>query len=223
MDTGSTDNTLAILARLRSVEVFHRQFDTHADQWNFGLGQIETDWVLSLDADYVLTDELVDELSRIPLDGEMAGYEASFVYCVYGRPLRASLYPPRVIVFRRDRSTYCNAGHTQRLRVDGPVGQLTAKTHHDDRKPLSRWLSSQQNYARKEADFLLTLPKGGAKFSQRLRLLGFVAPFLIFFYTLIVKRCLLDGWPGWLYVLQRTLAEIMIAVEIVDRRLRSRA
>ena len=54
--------SLAVLARLRSVEVFHRQFDTHADQWNFGLGQIKTDWVLSLDADYVLTDELVDEL-----------------------------------------------------------------------------------------------------------------------------------------------------------------
>ena len=87
---------------------------------------------------------------------------------------------------------------------------------------VSRWLSSQQNYARKEADFLLSLPKGAATFSQRLRLIGCVTPVLVFFYTLIVKRCLLDGWPGCLYVLQRTLAETMIALEIIDRRLRGR-
>ena len=46
------------------------------------------------------------------------------------------------------------------------------------------------------------------------------APILVFLYTLITKRCVLDGWAGWLYVLQRTLAETMIALEIVDRRLR---
>jgi hypothetical protein len=32
--------------------------------------------------------------------------------------------------------------------------------------------------------------------------------------------CLFDDWPGLYNVLQRTLAEIMIALEIVDRRLR---
>jgi hypothetical protein len=37
------------------------------------------------------------------------------------------------------------------------------------------------------------------------------------------KRCILDGWPGWLYVLQRTLAEVLIAIELVDRKLRSRS
>jgi hypothetical protein len=43
---------------------------------------------------------------------------------------------------------------------------------------------------------------------------------LVFFDTLLIKGCIFEGWPGWLYVLQRTLAEIMIAIEIIDRRLR---
>jgi hypothetical protein len=43
----------------------------------------------------------------------------------------------------------------------------------------------------------------------------------VFLYTLIFRGCILDGWPGWFYVLQRTLAEIMIAIEIIDRRLRT--
>ena len=45
------------------------------------------------------------------------------------------------------------------------------------------------------------------------------APILVFFYTLFGKGCILSGWRGWFYVLQRTLVEIMIALEIVDRRL----
>ena len=43
------------------------------------------------------------------------------------------------------------------------------------------------------------------------------------FYTLFVKGCLLDNWAGWYYVLQRFIAEALIALEIADRRLRRRA
>jgi hypothetical protein len=46
------------------------------------------------------------------------------------------------------------------------------------------------------------------------------APLAVPVYTLFVKRCLFDGWPGWLYVLQRLLTEIMVAIEIIDHRLR---
>ena len=55
---------------------------------------------------------------------------------------------------------------------------------------------------------------------DRIRRMGWLSPFLVFFYTLIFKGCIFDGWAGWLYVLQRTNAEMMIALEIIDRRLR---
>ena len=46
------------------------------------------------------------------------------------------------------------------------------------------------------------------------------APIVVFFYVLVVKGCLFDGWPGWFYTLQRVLAECMIALELIDRRIR---
>jgi hypothetical protein len=45
------------------------------------------------------------------------------------------------------------------------------------------------------------------------------APFLVFFYTLFAKGCILDGWQGWYYVLQRVAVETLLALEIVDRRM----
>ena len=49
------------------------------------------------------------------------------------------------------------------------------------------------------------------------------APVLMFFYVLFIKRCLLEGWSGWYYTLQRSCAEAMLSIELLDRRLRSAA
>ena len=62
IDSYSTDATLEILQHYPQVQIFQREFDNHENQWNFGLQQVKTEWVLSLDADYLLTDELITEL-----------------------------------------------------------------------------------------------------------------------------------------------------------------
>lgn len=63
IDSFSTDGTVDILKAYSQVEVYQRSFDTHGTQWNYGLEKIHSDWVLSLDADYVLTEELLDEIA----------------------------------------------------------------------------------------------------------------------------------------------------------------
>lgn len=222
LDSGSTDGTLAIVARHGTARVAHRDFDDFASQCNFGLSLIDAPWALSLDADYELSEELIDELTRLDPGDDVAGYRAGFIYRIYGAPLHGTLYPARAVLYRRDRARYFNRGHGHRVTIDGPVADLRGKIFHDDRKPLSRWLASQQRYARAEADYLLSVtPAGSLKTVDRLRRMAWPAPILVFLYTLIWKRCLFDGWPGWFYVLQRTFAETMVALEIVDRRLRN--
>src|SRR5438270_13866515 len=59
IDSGSTDRTIELArATHPNVRIVERIFDTHAAQWNFGLAQVRTPWVLSLDADYELSDAL---------------------------------------------------------------------------------------------------------------------------------------------------------------------
>lgn len=219
VDSGSTDGTLDILARFAQVKVAHRPFDDFAGQCNFGLTLIGTPWVLSLDADHLPTPELTAELARLASDASTMGYRANFIYCIHGHALRGSLYPPRIVLFRTGAAGYAQTGHAHRLEISGAVAELRGRIHHDDRKKLSRWLASQRTYAVQEADYLLA----GVPLSRidRLRRMAWPAPLLVLVYVLIVKRCLFDGWPGWYYALQRLIAEALLAVEIIDRRLRA--
>ncbi len=222
VDSGSTDATAEIVAGYTQAEWIVHPFDNHEAQWNFGLAQCggSAEWILALDADYVVGYGLKDEIASLEPSSEIDGYRVSFRYCVFGRALRGSLYPPITVLFRHRGARYEQVGHTQRLVLGGKVDGLQSPIDHDDRKPLARWLASQQKYARLEADHLLSAPLAELRRNDRIRRLGWPAPLLVFFYTLIIKRCFLDGWSGWFYVLQRTLAETMIALEIVYRKLR---
>lgn len=221
IDSGSTDNTAAICREFSNVELIERSFDNHTAQWNFGLDQIATNWVLTLDADYKLTDEFVAELRHLEISespDSPRAWSARFTYVLAGKQLRGTLYPPRVVLFEVGTHRYEQDGHTQILKSNGPVGILKNRLDHDDRKPLSRWLDSQRKYASLEADKLSRETHPGG-FADRLRILIWPAAPAAFLYTLLIKKLILDGWPGIFYTLQRTHAELLLSLELLDRRI----
>ncbi len=218
VDSGSTDGTVEMLRDYPQVEVFHHPFVDFASQCNYGLRQIVSPWVLSLDADYELSDELINELACLTPPDQVVGYKARFVYRIYGRSLRGSLYPPRAVLYRKVGALYRAEGHAHHVVLDGQVLQLHGAIYHDDRKPLARWFIAQQRYARTEAEYLLEAPPGALRRSDKVRLMTWLAPFAVLFYALVIKRCVLDGWPGWRYALQQTTAEMLVALELLDRR-----
>src|SRR5712692_6794301 len=70
VDSFSDDDTLEMVSQFPQARVIQREFDSFAGQCNFGLREtrIESEWVLSLDADYVLTPEMIEELSSLAPD-----------------------------------------------------------------------------------------------------------------------------------------------------------
>jgi glycosyltransferase involved in cell wall biosynthesis len=221
LDSGSTDRTLELASAVANVEVVTRAFDTFADQCNFGLRHpnVETDWVLSLDADFVLGDNLVAELAALELS-ETAGYRARFRYCVFGKVLRCGVYPPVTILFRRSCARFINDGHGHRVVVEGPIEDLKGYAYHDDRKPLSRWLRSQRTYASQEADKLETTPRSSLGLRDRIRRYAGIGAPLMFMYVMLVRGGILDGCYGLFYAWQRAYAELLLTLELLDRRLR---
>lgn len=220
VDSMSTDTTLEILSRYPQVQVYQRSFDTHATQWNYGLENVTTPWVLSLDADYQVSSALVEELSQLQPPESMAGYYIRFRYCVFGKPLRGNILPPRQALFRPDRATYIDDGHTQLLQVKGPSDTLKQFIDHDDRKPLSRWLWAQDRYVRLEVEKLMATPTRELGLSDRIRKTRILAPMLVLIYCLILKGGMLDGWRGWYYACQRVFAELLLVLHLIEHDFR---
>ena len=202
VDSFSDDDTVAIASSFPNVRVVQRAFDNHRNQWEFGLKETEiaTPWVLALDADYVVSDELVGEIAELKPDDQIVGYRASFVYCINGRKLRSGIYPPVTVLYRRAVATYVQDGHTQRVWLTGAIEDLHAPVFHDDRKSFRRWFSSQKRYTDLEAKKLLATERSELKLPDRLRRWRFITPPAMLMYCLFVRGGILDGRAGFAVV-----------------------
>jgi glycosyltransferase involved in cell wall biosynthesis len=222
IDSFSNDQTLEIARSFPNVQVHQRVFDTYANQRNAGLDRIDTEWVLTLDADYVLTAELQEEIKKLEPTSDLAVYWGEFDYCIFGRPLRASIYPPRVALFRTKRARYVDEGHSEQLLVKGKLAKLKGRIWHDDRKPLNRWFQSQVWYSEIEATYLLGAKTEELNRADRIRKKWLIlAPMGMPIYLLLVRGLIFDGWNGWYYVFQRTVAEMMLSLRLLEQKLKS--
>jgi hypothetical protein len=167
----------------------------------------------------LLTDELIEEIKNLRPQDSVNAYWARFKYCVFGKTLRGTLYPPRRILYRHEKARYEDDGHTQRVSVEGQTAWLSSYVLHDDRKSLSRWLKSQDRYMLLEVEKLMQTPRERLGLIDAMRRSKILAPFAVMFYCLIIQRGILDGWAGWYYALQRTLAEILLAIRLTEGEL----
>ena len=224
IDSGSTDDTLRIVAGYANATVVHRDFTTFAEQCNFGLEHVTSPWVLSIDADYVFpldAGQAVRQAITEAGTGETtAAYAVEFHYAIYGKVVKGSILPPRTVLYRRDCAQYEDDGHGHRVCINGEVKTLPFNVTHDDRKPLRRWLASQSTYAAQEADKICAMPFSTLSAPDKLRRLYVVAPLVVFMLVYIVRGGFLSGWHGLYYALQRLYAEFVLSLELIDRKLR---
>ncbi|HKU77354.1 MAG TPA: glycosyltransferase family 2 protein [Pyrinomonadaceae bacterium] len=213
VDSLSDDRTVQIATSFPNVRVVQREFDCHRNQWEFGLKEtgISTPWVLALDADYVVTEELISELKTLQPGNTIKGYRARFIYCINGKRLRSGIYPPVTVLYRREAATYVQDGHTQRVALDGTIEDLQAPMLHDDRKSFKRWLNSQAKYTALEAQKLRAADPASLALPDRLRRWLILVPPAVLFYCLIVRGGILDGSAGFYYAFQRAMAELMLS------------
>ncbi|MGO1119623.1 glycosyltransferase family 2 protein [Rhodovibrionaceae bacterium A322] len=223
LDSHSTDETESIARSFPNCRFLQRPFDSHAQQWRFALEEtgISSPWLLRLDADYVVTPAVVEELRGLTPGSDMTGYRAAFDYCILGRKLRACLYPPNMVLVRREALSVIQDGHTERVGVSqGQTGLLANPLQHDDRKTMARFVWAQIRYQARECDKLLAAKSSELGMADRLRRWVVVAPWLVPLYCLIARGLILDGRAGLAYSLQRSVAESILSLYLIDRKLR---
>ena len=216
VDSGSSDATERIARGFRNVRWLTRPFDTHGNQWAFAVAAAgsQRPYVLALDADYQVPDSFVSELTERFVTGQYAGGVAGFTYSIRGRQLAGSVYPAKVVIFRPELVKISQPGHTQEIHVEGPVYHFTARLIHDDRTPLSRFVSSQLEYSRLEAERLGVSATG--RWQDRLRVRGLM-PLVAGLAAYLRSGGPMKGSASLSYAYERALFECLLALRVLNR------
>jgi glycosyltransferase involved in cell wall biosynthesis len=218
LDSGSNDKTEQIARGFDNVVWRTRAFDNHQRQWEYGIHEtgIETEYVLSLDADYEVPARFVEELAQEFMQGGWAGGLVSFTYSFYGHPLSGSVYPAQFRVFKRSAVEVAQLGHTQVFSVNGPTYNFRTRLIHDDRKPLERWVSSQLAYQVLNEEILAN---GGTRWRDHLRRFAIMPPVMALLAYLRAGGPF-RGAAAARYAYERAVCESLLAIRVLNARLR---
>jgi len=153
VDSGSTDATREIAEAAGARFVVHA-FEGHAEQKNWGLGQLAHDWVLILDADERVTPELADEIRRVLESPDRRGYWIYRRNTFLGREIRGCGWQrDRVLrLFDRRAGRYEEKRVHEEVRLEEAAGRLRGKLVHHSCRDLASWLVKVEGYAQLGAE-----------------------------------------------------------------------
>jgi len=197
VDSGSTDGTQQIARDHGAKVIAATDWPGFGPQKQRALDAACGTWVLSLDADEWLDDELASAIrvaTQRPIDGNAAtGYETTRISAFCGQWMRASgWYPDRgVRLFRRGNARFSDDLVHERLIVEGAIGRLPGLLLHDSIPSLASAIDKMNRYSSGRArDLLARGRRGGLARAIGHGLWAFIR-------TYVLKRGFLDGRLGF--------------------------
>lgn len=244
LDSGSTDNTLDICHE-GNVVVKSNKFENHPRQWDVALTvfNIETPWIIALDADQMVTPELFDQLKSFRDEdyAEVTGIYFNRKNYFKGKWLKYGGYYPRYLLkMFRTGVGYSDLNENMDHRFIVPGKNIVWKKGHIIEENLkenqiSFWIQkhnrysdlvAEEEYQRKknlrrqtiEPKFFGT-PYQRIAYYKRLwwKLPLFGRPFMYFFYRYFIKLGILDGRQGLIFhFLQGFWFRFVVDIKILE-------
>jgi glycosyltransferase involved in cell wall biosynthesis len=193
VDSGSADKTPAIAREFTDRVLFH-PWAGYGAQKNVALAQCQGRWVLSLDADERVPDELRQEIERtLAADPPVAGLFVARRNFFQGRWVRhGGWYPDyQLRLFRRGQARFSEAAVHESVRVEGPTGRLRTPLIHQSYRGVEDFVARAHRYAELAARELAAQGCGGSVADLLLR------PLWRFVATYVLRLGFLDGWRGF--------------------------
>jgi glycosyltransferase involved in cell wall biosynthesis len=246
LDSGSTDNTLKIAEEFGAT-IAHHQFENHPKQWDFALRNfnVTTPWTIGLDADQVVTPELLEQLRKFQ------DHHYSNVNGIYfnrknyfkGKWIKfGGYYPKYMLKMFRTGTGHSDTNENMDHRFIAPGKSVVWKKGHIVEENLkendiSFWINKHNRYSDLVAEEEIERKHNFRKQAIKPKLFGtpdertaflkslwwemplFVRPFLYFTWRLIFKLGFLDGRTGILFhFLQGFWFRLIVDVKIKERQ-----
>lgn len=148
VDDYSTDNTSAVAASF-GCKVFQRHFDGYGTQKQFAVSKARHQWILNIDADEVLSDELVREIQGLDANaGKYSGYTIPIRHVFMGRIFmhgKESKYP-HLRLFNKASGNFDSALVHEKVALQGHIGKLNSVILHYSYKDLDHYFRKFNTY-----------------------------------------------------------------------------
>jgi glycosyltransferase involved in cell wall biosynthesis len=222
VDSGSTDLTIDI-ARAAGAKILRNDWINYAEQFNWAIDNLpaDTDWILRLDADEIVTDGLAREIEHglSGLADNVGGVVVSRRMTFLGRPIRwGGLFPVKMLrVIRSGRGRCENKWMDEHLIAQGLVVTFSGEIVDDNLNTLSWWTAKHNNYASREVVDILIREHTTAELGCSSKLTSqarckrwaknvfygntplFARAFIYFIYRYVVRFGFLDGYEGLVF------------------------
>jgi len=151
-DDLSSDRTVEIVKRYTD-KVFIKKMDVEGSHRNWAYAQAKNDWVLSLDADEQVTEELKKEIPAAIASGGSVAYSIPLRNFIGGYWVKhGGWYPAsKVRLFRKDKFKYEEVEVHPRVFIDGECGHLKCDIVHKGYPDIEHFLGSVNRQSTLEA------------------------------------------------------------------------
>ncbi|MFC2061893.1 glycosyltransferase family 2 protein [Elusimicrobiota bacterium] len=152
VDAYSTDNTLKIVDEYPHVKIIQREYKYSTNQKNWAIPQSKNDWILIVDADERVSEELAGEIRDI-CDAEYAedkpaAYRIMRDSFFLGKRIEYSGWQNDSVIrlFRKGKAEYEDKYVHGSLIVNGEIGELNSHFIHYTNRDLSDYLEKMKKY-----------------------------------------------------------------------------
>lgn len=191
LDSGSADDTVAICQQYTD-KVYETDWPGFGVQKQRAVDKASGDWILSLDADEVVTSELRAEIEKALLQEHYKGYEIPRLSSYCGKQMHYGGWWPDYVLrlFRRDCGYFTDSVVHESIIVQGQVGRVRSPLLHDAFINLDEVLYKVNSYSTLGAEMLY---QRGVRSSLGKAILKGLWTFI---RTYCIKAAILDGRQG---------------------------
>jgi glycosyltransferase involved in cell wall biosynthesis len=199
VDSGSTDATVS-LAQKSGAKVFVEPWKGFAPQKNSALAKATSEWILSLDADEEVSDDLAASIAAVikSANPEFTGYTMNRRNLYFGRWIkRCGYYPdPKLRLVRRGAAEFELRAVHEDMKMSAATGHLKGDLIHHAYPTLESFIDHANRYSSLGGGMVVAERKVGFSFINIV-----LRPLVRFIYSYFFRMGFLDGKEGLLVLM----------------------
>ncbi len=214
VDSGSSDDTVEI-ARKYTDKVIYNEWKGYADQKNFALQLAKNEWVLSLDADERVTENLKNEISNTDSE-KFDGYRIKRDNFFLGKMIKGCGWGNdyQLRLFRKSKTTLTKRLVHEAFYVEGKISNLKSTMMHYSYRNFKDAFDKINYYSTLEA-----IEKQNRKKVNAFTIL--ITPVIAFLQHFIIRKGYIDGIYGVFVSILNAYTKLQVQLKIWELKNKS--